>query len=159
MVLYFLAGLQADPDLVTAEVGREIERFQAEYLRVYSLTPEEKELAPIRARLMAGIRKESEASGKFTEKFAYNLLANYKMQKDLHRRHGGRVVLSAFGFMVAKDAMIEEWRLWEQQGRWRFPSERLRNGVFESLEKMSGDGVVEGKRASEIFSRPLLDSR
>lgn len=158
--MLILAGLlQADPDRGSVAVHQELERFQAEYLRIRALAPSEQELAEVLARFPAPKGEGSEASRRFHEKFAYSLLANYKMQKDLHAKHGGRVALSAFGFLVAKDAMADELREWEKQGRWKFPSERTRSDIFEYLLKMTGDGVVEGPKAKEIFTRPLLEPK
>jgi hypothetical protein len=157
--MFFIAGaLQMDPDLTSAAVNRELEKFQREYLRSNGLEPTEVELGAARARFGLVQPEKRERSAKEREiddKFTFGLVANFKLQRDVYRKHGGRVVLSAFGFDVAKDAMIAELQEWEKAGRWRFASAKLRKGVFEYLGTMRGDGVVEGERAKEVFAQPI----
>jgi len=157
--LLFIAGaLQMDPDLTSVAVNRELERFQKEYLLANALEPTEVELAMARARFDSVQPEKQVRSAKEREigdKFTFGLVANFKLQRDVYRKHGGRVVLSAFGFHVARDAMIAEWLVWEKSGRWRFASAALRKEVLEYLGTMRGDGVVEGDRAKEVFAQPI----
>jgi hypothetical protein len=116
-------------------------------------------LAQLRALLPGGVERTSGRSKEIEDKFIWALASNFKLQREFFRRHGGRVVLSAFGFHVAKDAMAAEWLAWELQGRWRFPNPKVRADIFKMLDAMGGDGVVEGERAKEVFAQPIWETR
>jgi hypothetical protein len=156
-LLPLLGLLQVDPDTTPAAARKEVERFQTAYIKANALEPAETELAKLRTLFNKGDEEASARTREITATFTYALAANFKVQRDLFRKHGGRLVLSAFGFHVAKDAMAAEWLAWEKAGRWRFPSPEIRTAVFKTLSEMGGDGVVEGERAKEIFARPIWD--
>jgi len=155
-LLLLPGAVQVDPDTTPAAVRREVERFQAAYIKANDLEPSEAELARLRAHFNKGDETSARAR-EITAGFTYSLAANFKAQRDFFRKRGGRVVLSAFGFHVAKDAMAAEWLTWETTGKWRFPDARVRSEVLKMLDEMRGDGVVEGERAKEIFVSPIWD--
>lgn len=157
MFIALMAATQIDPDLAPASVNAEFERFRKAFLEANRLEPRREELNALRAKSPPGRAGNAKREERISDWFTYSLAANYKFHRELHRKHGGRVVLSAFGFHVAADAMIAEWTEWERAGRWRFPSEQVKAAALQHLRTMRGDGVVEGERAREALAHPVWE--
>ncbi len=120
----------------------------------------------------AGLRIETRELQRMAEKFGYSwdemqkepnrireawvrsYVWNFKLQKALWEKHGGRVVLSAFGLHSAPDALIAELEALEKSGEFAVYDARLRELLFRRLKEQRGDGVVTGERARQVITRP-----
>jgi hypothetical protein len=135
--------------------------FVEEYAKHNNLEPAPAELAAMRklfnSNRPADAQQETESARLITEKWIANTVLFFKVNRSLWRKHGGTVVLSAFGFHIANIATVNEIELLERQGQLRFHLPELREQVLAHYRAVRGDGTVEGARAREIFARPLWE--
>ena len=91
---------------------------------------------------------------KMDDGWVESLSTGFKANRFLWHKHGGRLVLSAFGFHTATDAFAAEVRELERLGVARFHKTAVREEFFRRMQTYSGDGVTNGERARQILSRP-----
>ena len=91
---------------------------------------------------------------KMDDGWVESLSTGFKANRFLWHKHGGRLVLSAFGFHMATDAFAAEVLELEQLGVARFHKTAVRVDFFRRMQTYSGDGVTNGERARQILSRP-----
>ena len=82
------------------------------------------------------------------------LALSFKVNRLLWNKHGGRLVLSAFGFHQATDAFAAEVLELERMSVARFHSTAVREAFFQRMKTYTGDGVTVGERARRILSTP-----
>ena len=83
------------------------------------------------------------------------LVQNWKVQRSLYRRYGGKVLLSSFGFNVAIDATNQFLREEEKRGSFEVFDPALRAAFWKAVtEETWADGVVTGPSADEVFAKP-----
>lgn len=81
------------------------------------------------------------------------LAQNWKVQRSLYQRHGGRVLLSSFGFHVAIDATKRFLREEEKRGSFEVFDPALRTAFWEAAADESwADGVATGSSAKDVFA-------
>lgn len=130
--------------------------FTAELLKQNRLEPSAAELAAAGRRMK--LAREDARARQIQDQFVYLIIANFKLNRLLYTRHGGRVALSAFGTHLATDAWLQEMADLERQGYLRFHQPGFRRDLIDYLEQYRGDGVVQGARAREIFARPIWEA-
>jgi hypothetical protein len=113
------------------------------YAKAHGLLPTEAELEPMRKQFGKPVRGLD---------FAYQILLHHKLNQALWPKHGGRLVLSAFGVHVAADAMLKEVGEMEKAGNVKFTDADSRKKFVGYLEGYQGDGVVTGERAREVLA-------
>ena len=91
---------------------------------------------------------------KMDDGWVESLSTGFKANQFLWHKHGGRLVLSAFGFHTATDAFAAEVLELERLGVARFHKPAVREDFFRRMQTYSGDGVTTGARARQILSRP-----
>lgn len=80
---------------------------------------------------------------------------NWKVQRSLYRKHGGRVLVSSFGFHVAIDAQKQFLREEERRGSFEIFDPALRQAFWTAVADESwADGVASGRSAEDVFSTP-----
>ena len=155
MLLHLLlAGglLAAEPVLVafgenvdSAEPGRMVMAIAEGYAKAHGLTPTEHEIAPLRAKTGPKPRvREMD--------FAYLAVFWQKLNRVWWAKHGGRLVLSAFGTHLAADAMLMEVEQMEKAGEVKFLQAGVRERFFKNYREYRGDGVVSGTKAREVLA-------
>lgn len=83
------------------------------------------------------------------------LVQNWKVQRSLYQRHGGKVLLSSFGFHVAIDAMQRFLREEEKRRSFEVFDPDLRAAFWKAVaEETWADGIVTGRSADEVFATP-----
>lgn len=83
------------------------------------------------------------------------LVQNWKVQRSLYQRYGGRVLVSSFGFNVAIDAMKRFLREEEKRGSFEVFDPDLRAALWRAVaDETWADGVATGRRADELFATP-----
>lgn len=88
------------------------------------------------------------------------LVQNWKVQRSLHRRYGGRVLLSSFGFHVAIDAQKQFLREEEKRGAFEIPDPDLRAAFWTAVaDETWADGVTSDRSAEEVFATPPWQAR
>ena len=91
---------------------------------------------------------------KMDDGWVESLSTGFKANRFLWHKHGGRLVLSAFGFHTATDAFAAEVLELERLGVARFHKTAVREDFFRRMQTYSGDGITNGERARQILSRP-----
>jgi hypothetical protein len=134
---------------LTALIVRE---FASGYVQEHKLEPTEAEIEALRRKFSRTAGSQEAINGPQADWFIKLLVTNAKMQKELFKKHGGRVALSAFGAHSAIDATLAEMKLLERDGRLTFRDARLRAEVYVEISKTSGDGVVSGKDAADAIN-------
>ena len=87
------------------------------------------------------------------DRMARLLVQNWKVQRSLYRRYGGRVLVSSFGFHVAIDAMKQFLREEEKRGSFEIPDPDLRAAFWTAVSDESwADGVASGRGAEDVFA-------
>jgi hypothetical protein len=131
------------------------ETFGERYLRDNGLEPPAAVLDTLRQKLRPpNVRPDD----RMVELFVQRIARSYYLYRALWQKHGGRVVLSAFGPCVAKDALVTELRALEASGALTFPGgQTLRDDVYRHIDQMSGDGVISGERARKFFAKPVWE--
>jgi hypothetical protein len=122
-----------------------------EFAKANRLDPSEAELAGIRRKLRLTLPESP--SPQPQDLFTAALVTGFKVNRFLWNKHGGRLVLSAFGFHMATDGWIAEIVLLERRGLVRFHRRDLRESYLRRLRNYGGDGVVSGSEAQRILSR------
>lgn len=85
--------------------------------------------------------------------FVNSLVLNWKVQRSLHRRYGGRVLLSSLGFHVAVDAQLAYLREAASQGAFEISDAELARDFWRAAAmEGQGDGDVEGDEATELLA-------
>lgn len=97
------------------------------------------------------------SSSKLDELWIRRLIVYHKVNRHLFQKHGGRLVLSAFGFHLATDAWLKEIALLEQAGQIRFQTPAIRESYFKTQQQYRGDGIVQGAKAMEILNHPVWE--
>jgi len=146
-------GADATPKLISERV---MPLFVREYARRMKLEATEAEVELLLAKAPE-LRKPEGSSG-VADTFFRSLITHFKLNRELYRKHGGRVALSAFGFHLAKDAVVAELRSLEHTGELRIPDGR-RTEFYEYLSKTPGDGVVTGAAAAAAFRDAPWEAR
>ena len=91
-------------------------------------------------------------------KMASVLVQNWKVQRSLYRKYGGRVLVSSFGFHVAIDAMKQFLREEEKRGSFEIPDADLRAAFWTAVADESwADGVASGRGAEKVFATAPWD--
>jgi hypothetical protein len=99
--------------------------------------------------------RSAESARKVSDAWVSSLVLSFKLNRYLWQKHGGKVVLSAFGFHAATDAILKEVEILERAGTLRFDDARLREPFFRYYRSYRGDGVAEGDRARYLFAQPV----
>ena len=135
--------------------------FLEEYAKHNHLEPTPAELARMRqlfdSNRAAQAEPETESARRITEQWTAATVLNFKVNRFLWKKHGGTVVLSAFGFHAATTATIREIELLERQGLLRFHEPGLREQFLAHYRNQRGDGSVQGDRAREVFAHPIWE--
>ncbi len=85
-------------------------------------------------------------------KWATTVIVNWKINKFLHQKYGGRVAVSKLGLDVAIDGLRHMVCESMEQGDVLIPSANMRASVLRELDKQSRGGiVVEGEDALRCF--------
>lgn len=91
-------------------------------------------------------------------KMASALVQNWKVQRSLYKRYGGRVLVSSFGFHVAIDAMKQFLQEEEKRGAFEIPDPGLRAAFWAAIADESwADGVASGRGAENVFATTPWD--
>ena len=99
--------------------------------------------------------RAAESARKISEAWISSIMLSFKLNRYLWQKHGGKVVLSAFGFHAATDAILKEVEILERAGTLQFDDARLREPFFRYYRSYRGDGVAEGDRARYLFAQPV----
>ncbi|MGC9972042.1 MAG: hypothetical protein ABSE56_15795 [Bryobacteraceae bacterium] len=128
------------------------EMFEKQYLRENGLEPSPEVFSAVRHKWQ---QRSGGAAGPMGEWFVQRTVRSFYLSRALWEKHGGRIMLSAFGSCVAKDALIQEMRALERAGSLSFPGgARLRDDLYRYLREAGGDGVISGERARKFFAKP-----
>jgi hypothetical protein len=144
------------------------EMFEQQYLRENGLEPPPEAFSAVRKRFQEAsskLRKTTpqgdaeaveKAGSQFVERiFVQRTVRSFYLSRALWKKHGGRIVLSAFGICVAKDGLVQEMRALERSGLLTFPGGAdLRNDLYRYMLDQGGDGVISGERAREFLAKP-----
>jgi len=83
------------------------------------------------------------------------LVENWKVQRSLYQRYGGKVLVSSLGTHVAIDAMKKFLEEEEKSGSFEIFDPDLRAAFWTAVADESwADVVVQGRRADEVFATP-----
>jgi hypothetical protein len=83
------------------------------------------------------------------------LVQNWKVQRSLYRKYGGRVLVSSFGFNVAIDAQTRFLQDEEKKGSFKIFDPGLRAAFWQAAtDETWADGVAAGRNAEEAFATP-----
>ncbi|HWM94364.1 MAG TPA: hypothetical protein VN493_26650 [Thermoanaerobaculia bacterium] len=115
-----------------------------------------------RARLTAELAEwEQFPSGgeaetqKGDREFVSGLVQNWKVQRSLFNRYGGRVLVSSFGFNIAIDALKQFLREEETRGSFEIYDPALRTAFWTAVaDETWADGVTSGPGAEKLFATP-----
>ncbi len=91
---------------------------------------------------------------KMNEGWVEAMALSFKLNRLLWNKHGGRLVLSAFGMHQATDAFAAEVLELERMSVARFHTTAAREAFFRRMQTYTGDGVTGGERARRILSAP-----
>ncbi len=136
------------------------ETFEQQYLRKNGLEPPQEAFSSVRKRLQAASTGRRQPAPQFQERFfVQRIVRSFYLSRALWKKHGGRIVLSAFGICVAKDGLVQEMRTLEGAGLLTFPGgTKLRDDLYRYILDQQGDGVLEGERAREFLAKPSWES-
>lgn len=107
-----------------------------------------------RERAKRQLAEMSAMKKKMDDGWVEAVVLGFKVNRLLWSKHGGRLVLSAFGFHQATDAFAAEVLALERTGVARFHNKAVREDFYRRMQTYTGDGVVGGERASQILSKP-----
>ena len=128
------------------------ETFEKVYLRENELEPPPQAFSAVRHKLQQGHEGAADPMGEW---LVQRTVRSFYLSHALWKKHGGRIMLSAFGPCVAKDALIQEMRALERVGALKFPGgATLRADLYRYIGDAGGDGVISGERAREFFAKP-----
>lgn len=108
------------------------------YAKKHGLVPTEEELAPLRKLMGPPVRGLD---------FGYQIALHHNLNVALWPKHGGRLVLSAFGVHLAADALLRELAEMEKTGDVKFFDAEAQKKVVAYLTTYGGDGAVTGEKA------------
>lgn len=92
--------------------------------------------------------------------FIRNLVLSWKVGGHLHRRYGGRVSLSSFGFHLPIDAIAAWLRDQESRGSFAIYDEKVGAAFWRMIETAAwGDGVVDEAEGRSIYAAPPWEVR
>lgn len=128
--------------------------FTPGYLKQNNIEVTPQELEAVRAKFPPNARQ-----GRAGEYFIKLIADNFKAQRALYRKHGGRVALSAFGTHIAIDGTVAEMKLLEKSGQISFATPALRDAFYQKLLNTRGDGLTQGKNADEAFAHAPWDPK
>ncbi|MCX6613317.1 MAG: hypothetical protein NTW74_21020 [Acidobacteria bacterium] len=156
LLLLFVGSLLGQPLMVAfgkevsqADTGLMLMTVMEGYAAAHGLTPTEEEMAPWWKKLGG----DSPAARRLN--FPFRILLSHKLNQVWWGRHGGRLVLSAFGVHLATDAMLKEVVGMEKAVEVKFLDAAARQKFFDYFEKYGGDGVVRGEKARELLAGAL----
>jgi hypothetical protein len=87
--------------------------------------------------------------------FMSALVQNWKVQRSLYQRYGGRVLFSSFGTHVAIDALKKFLQEEQKRGSFEIFDPELRAAFWTATaDETWADGVVQGRSADEVFASP-----
>lgn len=121
--------------------------FTNGYLKQNAIEVTPQELEAVRQKFPENLRK-----GRAADTFITAIATNFKAQRALYRKHGGRVALSAFGTHIAIDATVTEMKLLEKSGLVTFATTAIRDAFYQKILNNRGDGLTQGKNADEAFA-------
>lgn len=136
--------------------------FQQEFARIQRLEPTAAELNEV-LRLMDEVGPPPSGAARpdspeaiqrrksIQSVFAAEIVRLAKINQFLWKKHGGRLVLSAFGTHLASDAHWAEIVELEKRGVVQFSDAGVRSELQRYLASYGGDGVVTGTRAGEVL--------
>lgn len=128
-----------------------------QYAKEKGLLPTEDELRSMSA-LFDKVREPGMERTDLEANFIRSLVLNWKVGRDLHRQHGGRVALSSLGFHQPIDAMAVFFKEQERQGALEIHDPELRETFWQELKAGTwGDGMVAGEEARRIFATPIWE--
>jgi hypothetical protein len=84
-----------------------------------------------------------------------NVLLFTKLNRLWWPKHGGRLVLSAFGTHLATDALLREVEALEAQGHVKFADTQTRQRFVAYYSNYRGDGVLTGARAKAVLDQKV----
>lgn len=128
--------------------------FTNGYLKQNAIEVTPQELDAVRKKFPENLRR-----GRAADTFITAIATNFKAQRALYRKHGGRVALSAFGTHIAIDATVAEMKLLEKSGQITFSSPAIREAFYQKILNSRGDGLTQGKNADEAFSHAPWDPK
>lgn len=132
-----------------------MQRFGKHYLKANHVEATPEELAAMRQKFAASAGKSPRVDEFMERFFVVGTVENFKMNRALWEKHGGRLVLSAFTVVyAAPDALAKELRVLEERGEFAIPDAARRQEFYRYLLDLKGDGVVEGARAREVLANP-----
>ena len=83
------------------------------------------------------------------------LVQNWKVQRSLYQRYGGRVLYSSLGFNIAIDAMKRFLQEEEKRGAFEIFDPDMRAAFWRDVaDETWADGVATGRSADEFFATP-----
>jgi hypothetical protein len=130
------------------------EVFMDRYLRENGIEPPPEVLSTLRHKLGSG--PNGQAPDRMREWFVQRIARSFYLSRALWEKHGGRIVISAFGPCSAKDALIKELHALENAGSLSFPGgAKLRDDFYRYLAEAGGDGVLSGESARKFFAKPF----
>jgi hypothetical protein len=128
--------------------------FVERYAKQHRLQLTGQEKAGMR-RMASGLPTRSA----WADDFILGMGLHWKVNRALWLKHGGRVVLSSFGFQTANDALEQEFKVLEDSGVLRFRDPAIRTAFYTHLDRMPGNGVVSGEQARAVWARPPWQER
>lgn len=131
--------------VAASEAGAVVDTFCEAYATHFQLKPTAEDLAPVRRKIPQPERGIVD--------FGYLAVRNWKLNRHWWARHGGRLVLSAFGAHLATDAMLAEMSRLERSGEIRWLDEGARRKFRQHWLDYRGDGVVSGARVGELLKQ------
>ncbi len=132
-----------------------MQRFAKHYLKANHIEATQEELGAMRKKFANAAGKSPRVDEFMERYFVVGTVENFKMNRALWDKHGGRLVLSAFTVVyAAPDALAKELRALEERAEFSIPDTARREEFYRHLLDMKGDGVVEGARAREVLANP-----
>ncbi len=126
--------------------------FTAGFLKRNQIEVTSQEIEALRAKFPPSARQ-----GRAADMFIKTIADTFKAQRELYRKHGARLALSAFGAHIAIDATVAEMRQLEKTGEVAFASFAIREAFYKKILDSRGDGLTQGKNADEAFSQAPWD--
>lgn len=130
-----------------------------EHAKRNKLQPTADEIKRLSA-LFDKIRKPGMEPNEIEADFIRSLVLSWKVGRDLHRRHGGRVSLSSFGFNLPIEGMQAFLKEEEKRGSFEIHDAKLREAFWqEVMTGMQGDGIAEEEEGRRIYAAPPWEAR
>ena len=125
-----------------------------EYAKRNKLQPTADEIRRVSA-LFDKVRQPGMEPNEIEASFIRSIVLSWKVGRDLHRRHGGRVSLSSLGFNLSIEGMQAFLKEEEKRGSFEIYDAKLREAFWqEVMTGMQGDGIVGEEEARRIYATP-----